>query len=181
MNQLEKAIIDGVWTAQRQYQKMTDGWWLSHGPESFIEHFVAVAVARKGFSVYPEASPKKIMKEFDTPPRGRPANNFGQRFDIVVWLKSAEEVKAIIEIKRAWSIKSLRVDRRKVATFLRQGHARAGYLLAYTEAKSEAKLQEHLKYWAYELNCKLVGRHIDSQEDEKWQWAIGLFKVRAER
>ena len=63
MNQLEKAIIDGARAAQKKYQKMTEGWWLSHGPESFIEYAVAMKVARKGFSVYPEASLKKIRQD----------------------------------------------------------------------------------------------------------------------
>jgi hypothetical protein len=95
-----------------------------------------------------------------------------------VWLKASEEIKAIIEIKRAWSIRSLRGDRKKVATFLRQGQARTGYLLAYTEAQGATKLMKRLEYWAKYHKCTLVGKHVDSQRYEKWQWAIGLFKVR---
>jgi hypothetical protein len=184
MNQLEKAIIDGTRTAQKEYQKMTEGWWLSHGPESFIEHAVAIKVARIGFSVYPEASPKKIRLDLKAPPRGRPAKNLGQRFDIVVWYKTTNKIRAIIEIKRAWSIRSLRGDRTKVANFLRQKRgAHAGYLLAYTEAKGtrcETTLSRRLDYWADHFECTLAGKHIDPERDAaQWGWCIGLFRVKA--
>lgn len=139
MNKLEKGILDGARAAQKEYEEMT-GWWLSHGPESFIEYAVARAVGKQGFTVFPEASPKKIMNERDHRPRGRPRKNLGQRFDIVVWLKASDQVRAILEIKRAWSIADLRSDREKVATFLqRNNFVRAGYLLIYTEAKVKGR------------------------------------------
>ena len=88
MNQLETAIIDGIKTAQKDYLKMT-GWWLGHGPESFIMCTVATKVATTdGSSVFIEASPKKILKERDEKRRGRPPTNLDQRFDIVVWQKA---------------------------------------------------------------------------------------------
>jgi len=105
MNQLEKAIIGGAEAAQSDYENMT-GWWLSHGPESFLMCAIANQVTKKGgFWVFVEASPKKIREERDDgPPRGRPSKSLGQRFDIVVWTKASSDVRAIIEVKRAWSI-----------------------------------------------------------------------------
>jgi hypothetical protein len=86
MNQLEKAFIDGAKNAQKAYMDMTGGWWLSNGPESFIEYIIASKAREKGFWVYPEASPKKIMKDRNDSPKGRMPKNLGQRFDLVVWV-----------------------------------------------------------------------------------------------
>jgi hypothetical protein len=58
-NRLESEIIKGVKSAQKDYENMTDGWWLSHGPESFLMAMVANQIFKKGdFWVFPEASPK---------------------------------------------------------------------------------------------------------------------------
>jgi len=41
MNTLEKAIMDGAVYAQQTHEKMTDGWWLGDGPESYLQVTVA--------------------------------------------------------------------------------------------------------------------------------------------
>jgi hypothetical protein len=185
MNNLEKIIIDAGKTAQKDYEAMTDGWWLSHGPESFIQHTIASKVKEAGFWVYPEASPKKIRKEQNDPPRGRPPRNLDQRFDLVVWYKTSNNIRAILEIKRVWSIWDLRGDREKIEKFLKLKNNEnvMGYLLAYTEAteadgnKRADRLSKRLKNWAEKLNCTLAGIHIDGQGDGEWGWAIGLFRL----
>jgi len=136
MNNLEKSLLAGGVDAQKRYGEMT-GWWLSHGPESFIEHEIALKVSKEGFYVFPECSPKKIMEEKDKRPRGRPSGNRGQRFDIVVWHKATNSVRAIIEIKRAWNVDVLRADSIKVKKALGQNLAKSGYLVIYTEAKGK--------------------------------------------
>lgn len=181
MNKLERAILEGARNAQKEYVSVTAGLrWLSHGPESFIEHPVAIRVAKDGFCVFPEASPKKILKEQGIVPRGRPAGNLGQRFDLVVWFKDKNEVRAIIEIKRAWAITNLRGDKDKVAMCLEQGLTSAGYLLVYTEARGPNRLEnlsKRLNQWAVDLECTLVGEHVETQGDGTWNWCFGLFKV----
>ena len=83
MNQLEKAVIEGAKTAQKDYMKLTGGWFLSHGPESFLQHSIAIKIHKqRKFCVFPEASPIKIMKERDAYLKGRPSKN--QRFDLVI-------------------------------------------------------------------------------------------------
>jgi len=84
-NKLEEAIIQGVKAAQREYIKMSGGWWLSHGSESFITSMVAHQACKLGgFFVFPEASPRKITKEAnERPKRGRPSRIQGKRFDIL--------------------------------------------------------------------------------------------------
>ena len=184
MNQLEQAIIDGAKASQRDYEKMT-GWWLSHGPESFLICTIANKLAKNaGFWVFVEASPKKIRKERDEhPPRGRPPKNLGQRFDIVVWQKASNDVRAILEIKRAWSITDLRGDRKKIADFMENSeYVNVGYLLAYTESKGqrrETTLTKRLKNWAERLDCQLVGSTINAKGDGEWGWAVGLFRLQA--
>jgi hypothetical protein len=118
MNKIEEAIIEGTRKAQREYEYMT-GWWLSHGPESFIMCEVAYMIAKKAdFSVFIEASPKKILSEREEKLRGRRPANHGQRFDIVVWHKSRNDIRAIIEVKRAWSIANLRGDSEKIIKYM---------------------------------------------------------------
>lgn len=135
MNELERIVVDAVKTAQRDYESMT-GWWLWHGPESFMVSSVARLIGKQGdFSVYLDASPKKIQKELEEHRRGRPRKNQGKRFDIVVWRRASDRLRAILEVKRAWSITGLRADRKKMAEFLSsKNYDIAGYLLVYTEA-----------------------------------------------
>jgi hypothetical protein len=199
MNKLEQAIVDGARAAQREYESMT-GWWLSHGPESFIEHHVAHSVSSKaGFIVFPEASPRKILEEKNERPKGRPASNLGQRFDIVVWYKAKNDVRAVVEIKRAWTVSDLRSDRDKVEKFVKANNRGngTGYLLVYTEAKGRSRaadlsekvkrqrrrdtLEKRLADWERKLaRTHLVGSVIDDRGDGTWGWAFGLFRVSPE-
>jgi hypothetical protein len=59
---------------------------------------------------------------------------------------------------------------------------KAGYLLAYTEAKGknrEDTLNKRLIHWAKakELHCNLAGSFIDEKGDGEWGWAVGLFRL----
>ncbi len=194
MNGLEAAILEGAKAAQHEYTDMT-GWWLSHGPESFLAHSVVRKVHAIGFSVFPEASPKKILRERGEHPRGRPRKDLGQRFDIVVWFKTGNSVRSVIEVKRAWGIGDLRGDRKKVGDYMAlNSHVQSGYLLAYTEAKGHCRsgdlsdsekaerrdrlLKNRMARWAGELGCSLAGSHVDARGDGTWGWAIGLFRIK---
>jgi hypothetical protein len=182
MNQLEEAIIGCTRAAQRDYEKMTAGWWLSHGPESFIMCSVANKLSRKmGFWVFVDTPPKRILKERDERPRGRPPKNQDNRFDMVVWQKASDEIRAVVEIKKAWNIIGLLSDRKKVAWFMKKNkYVNAGCLLAYTEAKGtrrEKTLLNRLKNWADRLRCELVGSTMDARGDGEWGWAVGLFRL----
>jgi hypothetical protein len=182
MNQLEDVIIKAVKTAQRDYENMTGGWWLSHGPESFLMSAVASKISKKGeFWVFLDASPKKIQKELKEHPRGRPRKkNQGKRFDLVVWKKASEELRAILEIKRAWNIIGLRADRKKMAEYVKSNkdYDIAAYLLAYTEARRENTLSNRLKSWTDRLDCTLVASSMDCKGDGEWVWAAGLFRLK---
>lgn len=178
MNQLEQAILKGAVSAQKNYEKMTD-WWLSHGPEYFITCAVATNVAGKnGFSVFLEASPKKLKKERDERARGPQPKSNSQRFDLVVWQKSSVDVRAIIEIKRAYSIDPLQKDRDKIFRYMSKNEfVKNGYLLVYTEAKGAETLPNRLSNWAKQLDCQLVDFKSGKDNDDEWKWAIGLLKI----
>lgn len=182
MNQLEQAMIEGAKIAQKNYMKMTGDWYLSHGPESFLQHTIAINICEKlGFRVYPEASPKKIMKERNVHKGGPPKKNLYQRFDLVVWDKSSNNLRAILEIKRAWTIGPLFADQEKIANFIKKNeYVKLGYLLAYTDGQGEKRketLSNRLADWETRLDCKLVDNYVDAHSDEEWGWSIGLFRL----
>jgi len=180
MNKLEKAIITGTKLAQQQYEEMS-GWWLSHGPESFIMCAVAAQLAKKNnFYVFIEASPEKIRIERGFPHRGRPDPDRRKRFDIVIWQKSKNDIRAIIEVKRAWNLGNLRKDREKISKYIvSKGFVKTGYLLAYTEAKGKRRkdtLNKRITHWASELKCQLAGSIMEWKGDGEWGWAACLLR-----
>ncbi len=179
--QLEKAIIQGARPARREYEKMT-GWWLFHGPESFLTCTVASKVSKKvDYTVFIEASPKRILDEREEKLKGKPPAYLNKRFDIVVWQKSKNNIQAIVEVKKAWNITNLKKDRKKISDYMKRNKfVRKGYFLVYTEAtkKREDTLGNRLDKWAEDLNCDLVDYLIDVKSDDEWGWAIGLFRLK---
>jgi len=180
MNKLERAILDGAIEAQKAYGRISDGCWLGHGPESFIQPYVAEEIAEEGFVVYPEKSPKKLDEELEVKRRGRPPGNKGERFDLVVWYRTRPEVLAIIEIKRAYYIGPVRRDAEKVKKHLSHGVAKTGYLLVYSVAGGYARrtaLESTFKRWAKQTETTLVGHHIVADEDDEWSWGFVLLRL----
>jgi len=161
---------------------MTDGEWLSHGPESIITSILAMQISKKGkFLVFPEASPKKVQKTIGTKKRGRPSKVQGKRFDLVVWAKTGNMLRAIVEIKHAWNFPQLQRDQKKIAHYMKgQKNRIAGYLLAYTEARGSyprKKLEKRFEDWEVKLKCKLVDYSIHRVKGEEWHWAVGLYRL----
>lgn len=180
INNLELAILDGAVSAQRLYEKTTGGWWLSHGPEAFLQVMVAKHVAEMtSHSVYIDCSLKKIQAEIGRG-RGRPANNAGTRPDLSIWHKSSATVRAAIEIKRAWNIVGLRKDAKRLETLLKQALAPdSAYLLVYSEARGKVKTQTlsgRFAAWQEALGWQLVGSAIDPKDDGEWVWGICLLR-----
>jgi len=182
MNKLEKALLDGAVEAQEQYIRVSGGWWLWHGPESFILPYLSERVADEGFVVYPEKSPKKIDAELGVVKRGKPPKNIGERFDLVVWYKSKDEVRAVVEVKRAQNISPVRSDFTKVQKHLSQGVSSKGYLLVYSEARGDdrrSKLIERFKHWSDETDTWMVGYRVDEEDDGEWSWGFVLLRLDA--
>lgn len=176
MNQLEKTILGSAIRAQNLYKKISGGWWLSHGPEYFITSTLATDIFRLGgYSVFMEASPRKILNEITQEQRN--ADNI--RFDLAIWEKSTNKIRAIIEIKMARDINVLIKDKIKITDYKRiNNFVKNGYILFYTELKTIDKLKSRLSDWPDKLNCTLVGHKVDEKGDGTWKWAIALLKVR---
>lgn len=181
MTLLERQILEGAVRAQREYEEISGGWWLWHGPESFFHISIARAIASSGHAVYIDTSIKKLKSELERGP-GRPAANSRQRPDISVWLKSSDRLRAVIEIKRSWSVGPIRRDAQKIQKYLAQKQApRAGYIVVYSEAKGdqrEDKLIQRFRDWAGKIKWKLCGFETSTSGDPEWAWGIALLRAR---
>lgn len=191
MNKLEKAILDGSLKAHRDYEKMSGGWWLWHAPEAFLQYAIAQSITKLGYDVFPEASPVKINDEHDKPLRGRPLKNKRQRFDLVVWSKSSEKVRAIIEIKRGGPtiFGQIPKDGKKLKAYLNKGNSDGtGYLLFYHEGsgpnrlnkmqKRIEKLRERLKPKGWVLFEPIFKAKNEKPETDgtAFSWCVGLMR-----
>ncbi len=185
MQQLNAAILNAAVHAQNRYEAISD-YWLWHAPESYLTNYVANGIGRKKWQVWPEASPRKIIVDADGSKRGRRAKNRNRRFDIVVWHKASSTLKAIIEVKLAWSVNSLMRDAEKIRKQqnAKRASARAGYLLVYSEARHEAEkrtgaatLKRRFKKWAKALDANLRGMRLRAPRGEPWAWGFALFRL----
>ena len=135
-NEFEEAILDAAWNAQEFHIEMTGGQYLWYSHESFLQNFIA----REMFNntehcVYVDPSPKKI-RESTASASKKPPKNLQQRFDLVFWLKTDDEVKAIVEIKRAWGKKPVMDDIYKLWEYRKTKDGRTiryYYVLYYTD------------------------------------------------
>lgn len=131
-NQFEKAILEAAVCAQEFHIKMTGGYYLRYSHESYLQNYIAIEMfKRTGFYVYVDASPKKIRVDSDQPTKDRRAS--AQRFDLVFWHKTKNQVRAIIEIKRSWNQGPIMKDVGKLLDFLPKKDAgeATGYVLYY--------------------------------------------------
>ncbi|WP_145960679.1 hypothetical protein [Acidiferrobacter sp. SPIII_3] len=188
---------------QRLYNKVSDGWWLYHAPESFIQSHLALHIAHNGeFCVYPECSPKRwkasVSRGNGTKPRGRPFSAHNKkRFDLVIWRKSGKRPRAIVEIKRAVYASPLVEDAGKIVDYGKEAQffgIRTAYILAYSEARQNGKkaprhsgtkkLEQRFKAWSENLReecgdkatVKCVGweAHEPRDQDDKPKWSWGV-------
>src|SRR5579884_710646 len=182
MNQLEAHILKGAIKAQKLYREMTDGWWLWHGPESYLQTIVAQELSKSGHNIYMDTSIKKILKEVKRGP-GRPATYERQRPDISVWHKDdLETLRAAIEVKRAMNFDTIRQDAKKIERYLsHKKAAKTGYVLCYSEAtrRHADLLGSRFQRWVKTLGPKwsLACNHIDpSKDDANRVWGVALLR-----
>src|SRR6267378_849952 len=147
---LDKLILNAAKTAQRTYIDMT-GQWLSHGPESFLQMEIARKIFRDGFYVFPDASDKKVLHEMG-PNRGRPPKDLKKRFDLTVWNKTSDTLRAVIEIKATRRFDLVARDKQKIdRRFKLSNPPVCGYLLVYSEATGStgtAKIHDRFSNWS---------------------------------
>lgn len=141
---------------------------------------VAQEISKAGYSVYMGASLKKAKMDFSMTWPGRPPNNSRQRPDISVWHKADDTLRAIIEIKRAWSIEPLQRDAFKIFKCLSQkGAPKCGYILVYSEASGGrrlTKLDNKFYSWAETLSWKLLDVRSGISDSPDCAWGFALMR-----
>ncbi len=185
MNDLERAILRAAQSAHRRYEAISGGWWLGHAPEFFLTTYVGNHIARKGWAIYLDASPKKINTDEDGKKRGRRPGNIKKRFDIVVWNKSSDDIRAITAVQRAWEISPLVPDSKKVRTQAGRSKAgtKSGYMLVYSDAKRLSggpptkTLDDRFDHWKRDLKSRSFERAMPRQTDKEWVWDIALIRL----
>ncbi len=184
MNGLEQAILGAVVKAQTNHLATT-GWGLWWGPESFLQYELARAITSKtSHLVYTEASPAKIAQDRGGPGRGRPLSGLRQRFDLVVWRKSTDRLRAVAEVKRAWTFPYVDGDARKLEKFVRLKQAQcAGYLVLYSDVGASARsetLAKRRNKWALALKRRgwaMVGFREPTPATDRSRWCVCLFRL----
>ncbi len=185
MRELEDTILRAAVATERWYSGKTN-YWLSHAPEFLITAQVARGIGRKNWEPWCDASPRKIIRANRAKPVGRPQNDSNQRFDIVVWHKTSYTVKALIEVKRAWSAHALMKDATKLR---RQGQRtkasiKSGYLLVYSDAvHKKAKrtgketLRRRFDDWKQKLRARSIQIRAYAPRQEDAAWGFVLLRV----
>lgn len=138
-NKFEAAILDAAVSAQEFHIEMTGGYYLWYSHESYLQNYIAIEVfENQGFYVYVDASPKKIREGADSISK-RPPSNIAQRFDLVFWHKTKNQIRAIIEIKRAWNQTPVIKDVEKLLGYITKKDAggATGYVLYYTHGDTQ--------------------------------------------
>lgn len=202
MTKLEVAILSAAKKAQKDYQRITNGWWLMHGPESFLQNVIAIEVSHEknmGIRVYPECSPRRLKHDFDKPLRGRPTKtNPQQRFDSVFWWKNGDP-RAILEIKLTDSEEAVLNDAKKLFAYSKEAKKlgiSSGYILVYSEAKRSVRINratagvdsiiKRLKNWEttikennlpFRLLKPVLHQDKEPLEGRYWAYGFGLFKM----
>jgi hypothetical protein len=177
MNAFEETIVEGAIRADKAYYKMS-GHWLSHAPESFLQSLIAQAIAKQGYFVYMDRSISKILTDHDNLKSATAGEGLTKRPDISVWLKTKNQLKAVIEIKRSWRSHPIKRDVARNRIILKSHYGpRSAYVLGYCERKSENTLDQCFDNWAKATSTELVHKHIDNREHEKWRWGFCLLRA----
>lgn len=178
MNGLEKSLCSAVVGAFNSYEKMNETW-LLHAPEHYLQNAILVHIGKSDFKVYLEATRQRIIETEGRKRRGRPPKDKGRRYDLIIWHKSMPKMRAVVEVKRSmsWGNQLLRD-----ATRIKQEkHAKAGYLIVYTEMKEKRgrhKMLERFETWEYHLGLNWLNRMQPMLgTDDEWMAAFALFRT----
>lgn len=197
MNDFEQALMHAAKGTFTDYERLTGGWWLMHGPESFLQNGMALRLKKsKGISVYPECSPVRVKRDHNVVKVGRPPKtNQQQRFDLVTWWKNGSP-RAIVELKLTDSLPPVVKDAKKLIAYNREakGVFRSGYLLVYSEASrnvgmnhkvaGKGRLAARFDNWLDEIKSKgfkELARFIKEPRKEVdarvWSYGFVLYKM----
>ena len=179
-NKFEKAILDAAISAQRFHIEMS-GYYLWYSHESYLQNYIAIEVfENQGFYIYVDASPRKIREGSDSISK-RPPSNVAQRFDLVFWHKTQNQLKAIIEIKRAWNQTPVIKDVKKLLGYITKKDAggATGYVLYYTDGDAQVIINRFNRVndtMRNQLNLRGLTHPVDSyickSDDPPWGFAL---------
>ena len=192
MNAIETAIMEAAKAAQEFHTAMTYGQYVSYSHESFLQNYIAMQLFETTeHCVYVDPSKRKIRDWVGK--RGPLPADVRNRFDVVVWHKTKDSVKAVIEVKQAWVTRIVLEDVHKVSKFLKTGSGTGafGYVLYYTDKRKNEQLPEkddktirgrfqrlHNRMQDCVRSTRKVGliaEYVDA-EGVHDPWGIGLFR-----
>ncbi len=200
MNDFELALMEAAKGTFLDYERLTGGWWLMHGPESFLQNGMALRLKKRdGISVYPECSPARVKLDHNVVKVGRPPKtNQQQRFDLVTWWRNGSP-RAIVEIKLANSMPPVIKDAEKLMAYSKEarGVFRNGYLMVYSEAgrniarnqqiAGKKRLATRFDNWrdgVAPTGFKEIKRFIKEPREEidghVWSYGFVLYKMKFE-
>lgn len=183
---IAKTLLLGAIKAARDYERISEGYWLSHAPESFMQTMIAQKVASAcKIPVTLESSPRKLAKDGHKCPDGRTVKTkLNSRFDIVGWSKSWRP-RFIVEVKKMSSAPDGAIkDANRIRGWIGQSssHMQAGFLVVYSEAKRPETLKRRfhsltVSSSAKKYSAKLMAMHITQPTDDGWCWGVSVIRI----
>lgn len=137
---LERACLKGAESALRKYVRLSGGYGLKDAPESFLQAEIAYAVMKCSRYVTLECGVDMLLREAGAERRGRQPRS--GRFDIVTWWENGKP-RFIVEVKKATNTRAIDGDVQRIRQVLnRGGTARAGLVIAYSDATTTETLDD---------------------------------------
>ncbi|MCY4498159.1 MAG: hypothetical protein OXC14_12825 [Rhodospirillaceae bacterium] len=125
--------MDGIVRAQRDYKRMSGGYWLSEAPEYFATTHVANEIStlkKKELFVTLEENVRQTVKDAGGSVRRRDLRRLQARADVVVW--EGDVAKGVVEIKlMPTGFSSIRKDTGRVCSILQDENDLEFGLIAY--------------------------------------------------
>ncbi len=181
--QVRDAILKGIRKAHRDYYRMSGGYWMSDGPESWVQIYVARALWKifGDGTVACEAGSTATVEDAGRRRKRLSSLVKGKRYDIVLYFKKGTP-RAVIEIKRQKSKESVLRDVKKVVAALKAANLRFG-AVAYLRSRPGGKQKtasEKLSDYVNDIELradKVTGRkyttknsraYISGDTDDAW-------------
>lgn len=198
---LDDLLLKSVQKANKEYEKMTGGYWLWHAPESYVQMILARDIAKElKVCVYPECTPTRIERDaIKAIALGRPPKvNKQQRFDLVVWWKNEARPRALIELKLTYaSMTGVLNDGKKLLAYRSEAKKiqglKQGYLVVFNSAyrnndntkkrQGRETIQNRFEKTTLDLgiNFKLVGQYISQEtafgEKQLHSFGVAVWRI----
>ncbi len=176
-----KAIGKGIDSANKTYEKWSNGLWLSDaGIENLLSVKVAEAIVKdkgilnlnKGEFIRLETTFREIEKHSNARKKPGPKLdilNLSQRSDITLWHKN-QTIAAIIEIKRFWNKRTCGIDLDRLGAIIsnygrqRSGTVKFGILAVFVAEKKDHTVYnkyKDIKKYCDDLNMPDIDISID--------------------